>query len=934
MRRALGRRATLPGRVAFVGASGHDLARKMPFQIVAREEDLASVNAYVGEVQAGAAALVLEGEAGIGKSTLWLAGVEHARSRGLRILVSRPAEAERSLAYVGLGDLFDDVLDEVLPALSPPRRRALEVALLREEASGDSVDHRALAVAVHDALELLGRRTPTLVAVDDVQWFDASSSSALGFALRRLLSARVLVLLTRRIVDGGQPSEIERALDGERVERLRVGPLSVGAIHRLLLDRLGRPFPRQTLLRIHERSGGNPFFALELARVLDEGIDPLEPLPVPQTLDELIRSRLAVLPAATRDALGLASALGTPSQSLLELAGVAADALAPAVAAHVIEYENGTIRFTHPLLSSVLYRDLGEQRRTVHGRISGIVDDPIVRARHLALSTDAPDAEVAARLDDAATLAAEHGVSAVAAELAEHATRLTPPDARDARRRRALAAARWHRAAGEWTRARTILTDLLTESGLGPLRAEALLALAELEGLDRAVALLEEALREAASRPALQARIECRLAWTVRFTAGFVGALEHARSALAIADDLDDHALRVDALAILTFLGCAVGDPEAPAHAARAHDLASAVGDPELLNKANGAIAHVIDVRRSIEEARVLLEREYEEWQERDELLAADALFGLAWVELWSGRWELAAEYADRAYELNVQYGLEVPWIHVPVAVIAAHRGQIEVARAHSARALQLGEEQFGLHTPVHLGTLGVVALQDGDPQTALDWFGESEATTTRLGWGEAGKRWWVPDHVEALLALDRPDDAVRLVDAWEADARRLGRAWVLAHVTRCRGLVAAARGDVSEAASLLEHAVTQHEAVGDAFGRARALLALGVVRRRERQKRAARDAIGEALGEFERLGAATWVEKARDELGSIGGRTREHELSAAERRVAVGAAEGRTNREIAAALFLSERTVSGHLTRVYAKLGVRSRTELARRLQ
>jgi len=277
-----------PVEVAFVGASGHDLAKKMPFQIVAREEDLASVHAFVGEVQAGAV-LVLEGEAGIGKSTLWLAGVERARSRGLRILVSRPAEAERGLAYVGLGDLFDHVFDEVLPALSPPRRRALEVALLREEASGDSVDHRALAVAVHDALELLGRRTPTLVAVDDVQWFDASSSSALGFTLRRLVSGRVLVLLTRRIVDGGQPSEIERALDGERVERLRVGPLSVGTIHRLVLDRLGRPFPRQTLLRIHERSGGNPFFALELAWVVDEGVDPLEPLPVPETLDELPR---------------------------------------------------------------------------------------------------------------------------------------------------------------------------------------------------------------------------------------------------------------------------------------------------------------------------------------------------------------------------------------------------------------------------------------------------------------------------------------------------------------------------------------------------------------------------------------------------------------------------------------------------------------------
>ena len=202
-------------------------------------------------------------------------------------------------------------------------------------------------------------------------------------------------------------------------------------------------------------------------------------------------------------------------------------------------------------------------------------------------------------------------------------------------------------------------------------------------------------------------------------------------------------------------------------------------------------------------------------------------------------------------------------------------------------------------------GTLGVVALQGGDPHEALDWFGKSEATTTRLGWGEAGKRWWVPDHVEALLALDRLDDAERIIDAWEADARRLERAWVLAHVTRCRGLVAAARGDVSEAASLLENAVTQHETVGDTFGRARALLALGVVRRRERQKRAARDTIATALGEFERLGAATWIETARAELGRIGGRTRIEGLTPAERRVAVLVAEGRTNREVAAALFL-----------------------------
>jgi DNA-binding CsgD family transcriptional regulator len=670
---------------------------------------------------------------------------------------------------------------------------------------------------------------------------------------------------------------------------------------------------------------------LELARVLDVDIDPLEPLPVPETLDELVRERLAALPAVTRDALALASALGTPSESLLQRAGISPDALAPAVAAHVIERENGTIRFTHPLLSSVLYLDLGAERRSVHRRIARIVTDPLLRARHLALSSDIPDAPAATVLEDAATLAAERGASAVAAELAEQALRLTRPENRDDRCRRGLAAARAHRAAGEWTRARTIATDLLVETDIGPLRAEALLLLAELEGLDRAIVLLEEALREAMSRPALQAVIQCHLAWAARFKEGFVGALEHARAALAIADDLDDDALRIEALAIITFLGCATGDPEAPAHAARARDLASAFGDPKLLNTANGAIANVLEVRRSVEEARTLLELEYEEWRERDELLAAEALFGLAYVELWSDRWQLAAEYADRAYALNVQYGLEVPWIHLPIAVIAAHRGQLEVARAHSERALELGQEQMGLHTPVHLGTLGVVALQGGDPHEALDWFGESEATTIRLGWSEAGKRWWVPDHVEALLALDRPDEAERVIEAWDDDARRLERAWVLAHATRCRGLLAGARGDVSGAASLLENAVTQHETVGDAFGRARALLALGVVRRRERQKRAARDAIGAALGTFEGLGAAIWIEKARSELGRIGGRTRIEGLTPAEQRVAVLVAEGRTNREVAAALLLGERTVETHLTHVYAKLGLRSRAELAR---
>ena len=231
---------------------------------------------------------------------------------------------------------------------------------------------------------------------------------------------------------------------------------------------------------------------------------------------------------------------------------------------------------------------------------------------------------------------------------------------------------------------------------------------------------------------------------------------------------------------------------------------------------------------------------------------------------------------------------------------------------------------------------LGVVDLWSGDSEAAVAGFAAAERIAA-AGAGDGfdpSMCWWRADQVEALLELGLVDAAAERLDAWEADGRRLRREWVLAHATRCRGLVAAARGDIDDALSMLAEAVTRHEAVGDPFGRARALLALGIVRRRARQKRTAREAIEAARAGFELMGAVRWAERAREELGQIGGRTRIEGLTPAERRVADLVAKGRTNAEVASALFLAERTVASHLTRVYTKLGVRSRTELSRKLQ
>ena len=909
----------------------------MGVEIVGRDEELGALDGFLGSKAAlGPGALVLEGEAGIGKSTLWLAGIEAARERGLRVLSARPAEVELGVAHAGLGDLLEDALQDVLHELTAPRRRALEIALLIRDDIEEPVDFRTLAVAVRSALQLLAAREPVLIAIDDVHWLDLSSADALAFALRRLVDEDIRILLTRRLGDG-TPSELVGALDESRTTSLRVGPLSAGALHEVLQRQLGRGFARPTLLRLHEASGGNPFFSLALARSLSldsRSGDPARPLRLPEAIEDLIHTRLAELPESSRSALLIVAAAGRPTGALLRAAEVDDRALEPALAAGVIASDGDGVVFTHPLLASVLYeRTPTSERRLAHRALAALVDDPIARARHLGMSAIGPEPETAAMLDDAAALALGRGAPIVAAELAEQALRVTSESAHEDRHRRLLAAAHAHLETGEDERPRAIARELLSTAPGGPARAEALALMAELEPLDRATTLLSEAVVEAAPRAALQATLHLRLAGTGRVIHGLTWSEGHALAALRLAEQLDDDALRAGSLSMLAVFRFGLGDGEALRLAERAYDLAAGSDDREQVQRAGWTLGHILTWSVSTDRARALLEARYEVERRTDERSSASTLWYLSFVELRAGRWEVASEYAERMFEVGRQYGMVIGPAFFPLALLAALRGELARAAELAAEGRELGDKEGALLSGL-VAVTGVTEAWGGDASAAIEWFAAAEEKADAAEWHEPNLRWWRGDYVEALLELGRSADAVVLLDAWERDAVRVDRAWVLAQVARCRGLVAAARGNVEDSLATLADAVGKHEAVGDPFGRARALLALGVLKRRARQKRPARDAIDAALAGFEALGAAGWAEKARGELGSIGGRTPAEGLTAAEQRVAALVAEGRTNREVAAALFVAEPTVASHLSHVYAKLGIRSRTELARKLQ
>jgi AAA ATPase domain len=448
-------------------------------RVIGREPELRRVEEFLGAVQAGPVALVLEGEVGIGKTALWKQGQTAAMARSYRVLSCRPIDTEAQLAYAALGDLLAEVPEEVLAELPGPQRRALEAALLRAEPAEQQSLPRAVALGLLGVLRVLARQAPTVVGIDDVQCLDPPSASAIAFAARRLGDERLGLLLARRL-DGaaGVPLDLERALPEGRLGRLPVGPLPAEALERLLGARLPAPLPRHRLAQLHGMSGGNPFFALEIASAIARGGDPhalTEELPVPASLQELVRDRLALLAPPAREAVQVVAALSRPTVTLVDRVMGGRREIEAAVAAGVVEVDADQVRVAHPLLASVLLAQLSPARkRELHAGLAAVLDDPEERGRHLALAVEHPDAGVASALDEAASRAQARGAPDAAAVLLEQARRLTPADAGDDARRRGIAAAERHFDVGDTERARALLEELAAESPPGRERAHVL----------------------------------------------------------------------------------------------------------------------------------------------------------------------------------------------------------------------------------------------------------------------------------------------------------------------------------------------------------------------------------------------------------------------------------------------------------------------------
>jgi DNA-binding CsgD family transcriptional regulator/tetratricopeptide (TPR) repeat protein len=891
--------------------------------LVGRERERARLETFLGDIPSGVRALIVRGEPGIGKTTLWRLGVDRAREAGYEVLRARPAEEERSLALGGLVDLLEGVeVDRV--------------------ALGDD-DPIVRGRAVLAALRRVGERGTALLAIDDLQWLDGSSARALRYAIRRLDAEPIGILATVR---AGVPEPLRAAelLPPGHADALDLGPLPPDELGAVVRARVG-PISRPLLRRLYAISDGNPLFAVELARSLAAEGDGLRSDAKPRLPDSLAGAfavRLGTVPDELVPLLECVSAFGRASVRTLD------DALPDVEVERLVEQaerlgllvvtDDFYVRFSHPLLGSVVYERMRPlARRSLHTRLAAHTENPDLRARHLALSADEPDETLASLLDAAAERAGSRDAPDVAAEYAEHSLRLTPAGAEEARRRRALVQIGNLAAAGEMSRALDLADGLVDELPPGPGRAEALVERAQLEDddLEAGEELLVRALADAGDDVLLRGRVLDQLGWLRGVFRGDLAAgIDCAREALAVAVDSGDHPFEMSAAAGLSNMETLAGRPR-PDLMERAIELEQELGRPALWVGPRVLYAEQLLWAGELGPARdLLVAADAEAARTSNERWRPYGLYDLAAVESAAGNLDRADDLLRQALEAarDSEDAHVESWIFYRLALVATWLGRATEACAAAERRLDAATrrgERPGVARA--RSVLGLLALSQGDAPAAASELVAAAQLLEEMGFAHPGAIPAVPDAIEALSLSGDAEAAGVLVERLEAQAEAVGSNWTDAALARSRGIVLLGQGDADVAADVLGAAGATFERLGFAPDAARARLLEGRALLRAARRTAAADALADASSRFAAMGATLWQARAAEQLDRAAPGRADGELTPTEARIAELVAEGLKNREIAQTLFVSVATVEAHLTRTYRKLGIRSRSALAR---
>lgn len=876
-------------------------------------------------------AVLLRGEAGIGKSFL----LRHAADRAteMRVLEARGVESESELPFAALSELLRPSLDH-LDSLSGEQSAALRGALAL--GPSEASDRFAVYTAVLSLLAATAEHAALLCLIDDAQWLDTASAEALVFAARRLEAEGVALLFAAR---EGEEAEFE----ARGLEHLHLGGLDHDAVADLLAVHAAEPPVPEVAERLARETVGNPLALVELSRLLSEGQlagrEPLgEPLPAGASGERSFRRRVGALSEPARRALLLAAAeaggdLG-PILAAARALGVEASALEEAEAAGLVAVTEARLSFPHPLVRSAAYSCASPaERRAAHRALSETVGDER-RAWHLAAAAFGPDEEVARALERAADSALERRGYAAAAAALERAARLSPEEV--PRAKRLFAAADAARHGGRSEQALRLLAGALEGASDPQLRAAIQHARGRIELFrGRAQAAHELLATEAVSVEPLGSDLAASMladAALASLLAGDAqGAVDTGRRAQRALQAKGGGAELITELILGTAL-YRVGQVREGLELVRS---AAAIAEGDRLEPEYRVhAAHVLTWAGEYARARALLRRVIDEIRTTGALgVLPFALYASSGLDTRTGRWTSA--YADASEAVRIASDTDNPFWRSHalgcLALVEAGQGRDEQCRAHAFEALALARS-LEIEYPREIGdALGLLELGLGRPDEAIRHL----EPVMRIAVEEPGKqpvlaRASLPDLVEAYVRSGRPPPK-ELVAGLAAPAAESAPFCALAE--RCRGLLA---GDEEFDARFTE-ALRLHALAGMPFATARTALSYGERLRRSGQRVDSRVQLRAARETFLRLGAQPWAERAERELKATGETVRRREASAAEEltpqelQIALVVARGATNREAGAALFVSPKTVEYHLGRVYRKLGVRSRTELAR---